>query len=354
MADTLSELAPVRAAIAARIAEFLAEQRQLLAPVSGDVVTLLDSLDRFMAGGKRLRALFLVCGWRAAGGADLPGVVTAAAALEFLQAGALIHDDVMDRSDVRRGHPAVHRSHADGHAESGWAGSSQEFGDAAAILLGDLCLCWADQLFAAAELPAAALTRGRPVFDVMRTELMAGQYLDVLAQARRNDSVDVALHVATFKSAKYTIERPLHLGAALGGADPELVAGLRRYGLSLGRAFQLRDDLLGVFGDPAVTGKPSGDDLREGKRTALIALALAALAEPERTELAQGLDDTPDAGQVARMTDLVAGTPARAQVEHLIAADAADAAAALAELPVSAPVRAILAGLITAATDRVA
>lgn len=349
------EVDQVRDRVGKRVNEFLAAQRPLLDEVSPDVGSLVDPLGAFMAGGKKLRAMFLYWGWRAAGGSYCDEVIGAASAMEFLQACALIHDDVMDRSDSRRGRPAMHRQFAASHAGAGWAGDPGDFGAAAAILLGDLCLSWADELLLACGLPPAALERGKPVYDVMRTELMAGQYLDILEQVRRNTAVEPALQVARFKSAKYTIERPLHLGAALAGGDPELITALRDYGLSLGIAFQLRDDLLGVYGDPGETGKPAGDDLREGKRTVLVAFALAELGATDRAELAAGLEAvTTDPQRIERMRALLDSTAARQRVEELIADYAAKASAALTSSGADPQSVQVLSQLITAATSRVA
>lgn len=345
----------VRDRVGKRVNEYLATQRPLLDDISPDVGILVDSIADFMAGGKRLRAMFLYWGWRAAGGPDTEDVVSAAAAMEFLQACALVHDDVMDRSDSRRGRPAMHRQFAALHNSAAWAGDPDDFGSAAAILIGDLCLSWADQLLLAGGLDAEALGRGKPVYDVMRTELMAGQYLDMLEQVRRNSEVEPALQVARFKSAKYTIERPLHLGAAMAGADADLTAALREYGLSLGVAFQLRDDLLGVYGDPSETGKPSGDDLREGKRTVLIALAMQSLDAGTRDELSFGLDRAAyDPAGVDRVRHLIDSTDARRRVEDMIEQYAARARAALSRADADGEAIAVLDALIDAATRRVA
>ena len=185
----------------------------------------------------------------------------------------------MDGSDTRRGQPAAHRRFAALHRAEGWHGDPEAFGSGAAILLGDLALSWSDEMLGSAALPADRLAAGDRVFADMRSELMGGQYLDLLEQARGGGSVERALRVARYKSAKYTIEKPLHLGAALAGAGQDVLDGYSGYGLPLGEAFQLRDDVLGVFGDPAETGKPAGDDLREGKRTALVAMALEAATD---------------------------------------------------------------------------
>ena len=231
-----------------------------------------------LGGGKRIRPTFAWWGWRGAGGSvDAPealSVLRAVSALELIQACALVHDDLMDASALRRGRPTVHVAFARRHADAGWHGRPARFGAAAAILLGDLAMVWADDMFHTCGLPQETLVRAGVPWRAMRTELLGGQYLDVLHQATRDASQAAALRIDRYKTAAYTVERPLHLGAALAGAGPELVDGYRRFGADIGIAFQLRDDLLGVFGDPAVTGKPAGDDLREGKRTLLLAIAL--------------------------------------------------------------------------------
>jgi geranylgeranyl diphosphate synthase type I len=268
-------LADIRPQIQASLDEFLAQQKPILQAIGAETLPLWDSAKTLLNGGKRLRPLFCFWGWSAAFGEmnHRDAVITAASSLEFLQACALVHDDVMDGSDTRRGLPAAHRQFASLHRGSQWLGIPDRFGEGAAILLGDLCLSWADQLLLTSGLPTANLNAAKSVYNEMRTELMAGQYLDLLEQARGGGSVERALRVVRYKSAKYTIERPLHIGAALALAPQEVFDAYSGYGLPLGEAFQLRDDILGVFGDPKVTGKPAGDDLREGKRTVLIAIA---------------------------------------------------------------------------------
>lgn len=250
--------------------------------VSTDTLPLVESLNGLLQGGKRLRAAFAYWGYRATGRIDSDAIVRAASSLEFLQACALIHDDVMDNSDTRRGKPASHKQFESLHKNSSWHADSAKFGEGAAILIGDLALSWADELLYVSGLEPDELHRAKTVYDIMRTELMAGQYLDLLEQARRNTTEPRALTVIRYKSAKYTIERPLHMGAAIANAQPALMDALSAYGLALGEAFQLRDDVLGVFGDAAVTGKPSGDDLRERKQTVLVARAIAALDSADR------------------------------------------------------------------------
>jgi geranylgeranyl diphosphate synthase type I len=229
-----------------------------------------------LAGGKRIRPTFAWWGWRAAGGADrADAVVRALVALELLQCCALVHDDVMDRSPTRRGRPSVHEVYAARHRRERWAGSARQYGDSAAVLVGDLALAWADDALVTAGLPADALQRAWEPWQAMRTEMIMGQHLDLLAVARRDESLEHAVRVAALKTAAYTVERPLHLGAALAGAGADVVGCLREFGHDIGVAFQLRDDLIGAFGDSAVTGKPVGEDIREGKRTPLMAIALS-------------------------------------------------------------------------------
>ncbi len=333
--------------------EFLAGESQALDRVGPELAPLARAaLDFLLDGGKRLRPAFCYWGWRGAGGRDDEAVVAAAASLELLHACALIHDDVMDRSDTRRGRAAVHRRFAGLHRAQRWHGDPEAFGQAAAILLGDLCLVWADKLLAGSGLPASTLHDGQAVYDEMRVELMSGQYLDVVSQADGDGSVERALRVARFKSGKYTIERPLHLGGTLAGGDADLLAVYSAYGLPLGEAFQLRDDVLGVFGDPAETGKPAGDDLREGKRTALVALAFARATSAQADALHRHLGDPQlDADGVTVLREVITATGALDEVETLIGRRTDEALAALAR-GVAADAAQTLAELATAATRR--
>ncbi|GAA4500314.1 polyprenyl synthetase family protein [Actinoallomurus oryzae] len=335
---------------------FVDHQRPLLGAVSAELMPLMAALDALLSGGKRLRPAFCYWGWQGSGGGDLPEFFTAAASLELLQAGALIHDDVMDGSDTRRGMPAVHRRFEALHAESGWRGSAQGFGAGAAILLGNVCLTWCDEMYQGSGLPDEALTRGRPLFNRMRTEVMCGQYLDLLGQARGplpdgHAMVEAALRVIRFKSAKYTVERPLQLGAAL--ADSPSVEALSAYGMPVGIAFQLRDDVLGVYGDPAETGKPAGDDLREGKRTVLVALALerASAAQAATVERLLG-DPELDTAGVETLREIIVSTGALDACEKMIDRYAAEASAALVAAPLTSDARDALSELTVAATAR--
>ena len=267
--------------------------------------------DLVLRGGKRLRARFVLLGWRGAGAGHTPGVVGAAAVVELLHACALIHDDVMDGSATRRGGPAVHQAFAQHHRQSAWHGSSASFGVSAAITAGDLCLVWADQLLRTCGLPTEVVSRGRFIYDDMRALTMHGQYLDLLTQASGEPSVAAALEVARAKTAACTTTGPLRFGGALAGASDELLAGYGAYGDALGVAFQLRDDLLGAFGDPAATGKPSGDDLRDGKRTVLLAEA------SRRAELTELISEGTDAA-VAELRAILIRSGARDAVEQRI------------------------------------
>jgi geranylgeranyl diphosphate synthase type I len=340
------------------VEEFLAGQGDVLDAVSTDCAPLVEYVADLMRGGKRLRPAFCYWGWRGAGAPDGEGIVRASAALEFFQAAALIHDDVMDNSDTRRGAPAVHRRFATLHRGGRWTGDGERFGLAGAVLAGDLCLVWCDELFTDSGLDVQALTRGRGVFDRMRTELMGGQYLDMLEQAvasrRPEGSLERAQRVIRYKSAKYTIEHPLLLGGRLAGANEELLRGYSAFGLPLGEAFQLRDDVLGVFGDPSETGKPAGDDLREGKRTVLVAKALA-VTTPAQTALVTRLLGDPglDAGGVAALREILVDTGALSSVEHRIERLVDEAFAALARTDLTETARGVLEHLAYAATARI-
>jgi geranylgeranyl diphosphate synthase type I len=333
--------------------DFIAGQRYILDGVSDDLDPLAEAVSDLLGGGKRLRPAFCWWGYRGAGGIDGEDALKAAAALEFLQACALIHDDVMDGSDTRRGMPSAHHRFAMLHRGSEWLGSPEAFGVGAAILLGDLCLSWADELLLTSGVPAERLDAAKRVYDEMRTELMAGQYLDLLEQARGGGSVERAMRVVRFKSAKYTIERPLHMGAALAGADASITAAYTGYGLPLGEAFQLRDDVLGVFGDPTETGKPAGDDLREGKRTVLIATAMDRATPAQAAQIRRHLGDPGlDAAGVALLREVISDTGALSHAEGLIESLTDQAIASLDSVELQSPARDVLTSLAYAATRR--
>ncbi|MGN6522440.1 MAG: polyprenyl synthetase family protein [Actinomycetes bacterium] len=337
--------------------DFLSRQADLLDEVGVELAPLMDAAVDLLRGGKRLRPAFCYWGWRGAGGQDSEEILVAASALELFQAAALIHDDVMDGSDTRRGMPAAHRRFASLHRGNGWIGDGEDFGVAGAILLGDLCLSWSDEMLSRCGLPAERLGAGRLVFDRMRTELMGGQYLDMLEQARGHESgggsVERARRVICFKSAKYTIEEPLLLGGTLAGASQELLAAYSAYGLPLGEAFQLRDDVLGVYGDPAETGKPAGDDLREGKRTVLVALALDNATPAQAAVVRRHLGDSHlSAEGVETLRTVLVDTGALDEVERRIEHCSQQAVAALDAARLPAEADEARRGLIVAATAR--
>lgn len=304
-------LAGIARRIEARIGDVLDTELARWSAVDADLAEPFSALrDLVLAGGKRLRPAF--CHWAfvgAGGGADDPAVVDAGAALELLHTFALVHDDIMDGSATRRNTDTIHVLFESVHALDGWRGEARRFGEGVAILVGDLAFVYADQLLAGAP-PAA-----HQVFTELRIEVNVGQYLDLLGTARGQASEVTARRISRFKSGKYTVERPLHLGAALAGRLDELAAPLSGYGLPLGEAFQLRDDLLGVFGDEEVTGKPVGEDLREGKPTLLYAMAVEQASEADAAVLARyGAADL-DEDEVAALQDVLLSSGAVETVE---------------------------------------
>nr|WP_228000978.1 polyprenyl synthetase family protein [Nocardia australiensis] len=267
------------AAVETSLTAFFRTRRPTVEPLGAIFVQAADTLEQFvLRGGKRTRPAFAWTGWLGAGGdpaaPEAAAVLNACAALELVQACALIHDDIIDSSRTRRRFPTVHVDFEQRHRDRGWAGDAEHYGTSVAILVGDLALAWADDMVHASGLDPAAIARFAQVWALMRTEVLGGQLLDINGEAGGDESVDAALRINRYKTAAYTVERPLHLGAVIADADPGLIEAYRTFGTDIGVAFQLRDDLLGVFGDPQVTGKPSGDDLREGKRTVLVAEAL--------------------------------------------------------------------------------
>lgn len=281
-------------AVVERLRQILSERRRDSAYIGTEYAELTTALEEFvLRGGKRLRPLFAYWGWRAVADEDRASddhALRLFSALELLHACALVHDDIIDASATRRGLPTVHRHFTERHRDSDWHGSSEQFGLSSAILLGDLSLVWADDIVATADLPVDAHRRVQQVWANIRTEVLGGQFLDIVAEASRADSVASAMNVNTFKTASYTVSRPLQLGAAAAADRPDVQDLFHQVGTDLGVAFQLRDDVLGVFGDPAITGKPSGDDLRSGKRTVLLAEAieLAERSDPPAAKLLRG------------------------------------------------------------------
>ena len=354
---------------------FLSEHESRLAAIAPELTAFTGHARELLSGGKRFRAQFCYWGWKAFSGAPesidpmpvpdsaeaLRPVALAATALEVFHAAALVHDDLIDNSDTRRGSPSAHRHLESVHLQSGWLGDGARFGRSAAVLLGDLLLGWSDELLdrGIAGLPdRRAGLAARAEFNRMRTEVTAGQYLDVLEEHAWNtvadrDSLSRAHRVIVYKSAKYSIESPLAIGAALAGAPDAQVDALRAFGLPLGIAFQLRDDLLGVFGDPERTGKPAGDDLREGKRTVLIALARTALPASSRRLIDELLGDPGlDEEQVMMIRTALVESGAVAKVEQSIEHNLAAARDALQRAPIGSEARATLSRLAEAAARR--
>jgi geranylgeranyl diphosphate synthase type I len=353
MASDQAGLTKIRAEVARALDEFLTRQRAGLAAIGDDMLPWIDTMTGLLGGGKRLRPAFCYWGWRAAGGPDCPQIYTAAAALELLHASALVHDDVMDASDTRRGRPAVHRQFASRLAQAGFGDGADAFGAGAAILIGDVLLSWTDELYHSSGLPPEVLQRGQPVLDAMRTEVAAGQYLDLVNQVTRTDSVESAMRVVRYKTAKYTIERPLHLGAAMAGAGEAVAAVCTDYGIPLGTAFQLRDDILGIFGDPAITGKPVTGDISEGKRTVLMALATERANSAQLRVLDRYVGDRrlTEAG-AAEVRAVITDTGALDECETLIDASVKEATAALDGALITEEAREALTELAVLSTAR--
>jgi geranylgeranyl diphosphate synthase type I len=323
----------------------------------GATATVLAAIRDFVLGdGKRVRPKFCYWGWRAAGGdADEEEVFVVGAALELFHAFALIHDDIMDCSDVRRGAPTVHRVFAAMHPSLGGRGDADGFGVNAALLCGDLCAAWSDQLLAECTLPAPQVRAAQRLFAAMRAEAIAGQYLDLMGQTTGLSgwSVERALQVTRLKTARYTVTRPLQIGATLGGGSPALLSFLAAFGDPLGEAYQLRDDILGVFGHSWATGKSTMDDLRAAKPTVLLALTFArADAAQGRTLRALVGDPGLDEAAAAQIADIIRASGALAATEALIEERAGAASAALADLPVPEDVRSELASLADRAVVR--
>lgn len=329
----------LRERVDAALRRFLERQRDVLARKDPAAVEPLDELVRVIgAGGKRLRPCFCYWGYRAAGVKDGPPIVEAAASLELLHTFAVIHDDVMDRSPLRRGQPSTHRTLARGRDE--------HFGISAAILVGDLALTLADELFCESGFPPAALLDGFRWYNRMRAEVVAGQYLDLLAAAGRETDDPTSLRIAALKSGGYTVEKPLLIGGALAGAPVALLGALGRYGAPLGQAFQLRDDVLGAFGEPAVTGKDAEGDLREGKRTFLVSRARALATTEDRGFLDEHLGRADlSADDAERIRAILRSSGALAATLALIDELRARAVRALEDASLPGPVAAVLAEL---------
>jgi geranylgeranyl diphosphate synthase type I len=319
-----------------RLESLLAVERERWAKVDADLVPPIDEIARLvLAGGKRLRPAFCFWGFVGAGGDPADElVIDAGAAFELLHAFALFHDDVMDGSLTRRGEPTTNAKFEASHGADKLAGESRRFGDGVAILVGDLAYVYSDQLMRNASPQAWT------IWNELRIELNFGQYLDMLGSAMNERRREKAERICRYKSGKYTIERPLHLGALLAAPTrDDLIPVLSTYGLPLGDAFQMRDDVLGAFGDTAITGKPVGDDLREGKPTPLMAIATARAnaAQLKELQLVGNQDLTPE--QIARVQQVIRETGALDELETVITRLTDEAIAVVQHVPFTQAVR---------------
>lgn len=313
-----------------------------------------DTLLAFVDGGKCLRSTFMYLGWLC-GGQPSTSALTAASSLELIHAFALLQDDVMDNSPSRRGRPTAHVQLAQWHGRRGLAGSSRRFGESAAVLLGDLCLIWADRVLRDSGIEAEQLDRAWPHYDAMRTELATGQFADLALDIRTSPSLDSVLRVARMKSGNYTVRRPLEIGAAMAGRDDHTLSRLGEYGVAVGEAFQLRDDILGIFGSPRTTGKPNGGDLIERKATAVLVTAHEMADASTREQFGELIDSAHlDDADLERWRNLIVGTGAVHRIEGLIADRVHAASRALEDSGIDPLVTAALLEMASVCTRRVA
>jgi geranylgeranyl diphosphate synthase type I len=334
----------LRARVDEALEEFLAEEAGQVTALHDGLGPVVDQLRITVAGGKRMRAAFCYWGWRAAGQPDTDAMIRAAAAVELAHAAAIVHDDIIDSSPVRRGMPSAHIALRKAAGNDG--------GTALAILVGDMLMVWAAHLFSSCGLPQTYLGRARRLWITFARELVAGECLEILSGAG-TARVHRAMEIIRLKTAKYTVERPLHIGGTLGGASPQLLAAFTEYGLPLGEAFQLRDDLLGVFGDPDRTGKSNLDDLRAGKPTVLLALTLSGANPAEREELDRLLDKPGlDTSGLRIIQEIMQRVGAREQVEAMIGERAAAARTALERIRMPSDVAEALTQLVSATVAR--
>lgn len=339
-------MAAVNEVLSSHVSGHGTDMKKLSVEVTPLTATISDTAER----GKRIRAQF--CMWGAfgvTGNSVVGGVAEIAAAIELFHLAALIHDDLMDGSDTRRGLPTVHRRFADEHARRQRLGDPDNHGSAAAILVGDMCLSWADDLAAMAtdSLDSSGRRRVRAMWSQMRDEAYAGQYLDMLSQTEPTTSRRRTDLILRLKSAKYTISHPLRLGGTIADAGDELLGLYDQIGLTAGAAFQLRDDLLGVFGDPKITGKPAIDDIREGKRTLLMAVAESRASHRQKQILRNSLGN-PEIGHadLEAVRSVLTATGADTAVEDKISELTDRALHTVAYMPVDDLTRTALTHLI--------
>ncbi|MFH8715771.1 polyprenyl synthetase family protein [Streptomyces zaomyceticus] len=338
-----------RARVDEVLRRFVADEADLLAAVDPALGPVAEQVEAAVAVGKRLRAAFCYWGWRAARQLDSDALVRAAASMELVHAAAVVHDDLIDDSPLRHGRPTAHV------ALVGSVRHHPRPADAArslAMLVGDLLMSLAGQLFATSGLPAAYLGRARPLWAALARDLVAGECLEILHTGTGPDTA-ASLKVIRYKTAKYTVEQPLLIGGALAGASERLREGYSAYGLPLGEAFQLRDDLLGLFGDTRQTGKANSDDVRGHRPTALLAETwrIAGPDERERLRGLLGRHDLDEEGlEAVREVMRRLGAPDR--VESMIAARVDEALGALLEWDAPAPAAAALTALAHSAAVR--
>ncbi len=307
-----AQLTQTAAKVQVRLGEILAAERLHWAELDPSLDEPLAALsDLLLANGKRIRPAYCYWGWVLGGGDPHDDTVwDAGCALETLHAFALVHDDFMDASPMRRGAPSVWKRFTQRHSDSRWHGDSRRFGDAIAVLVGDMAMVLADRGL------GTAAAEARTVWDTLRSELNMGQYLDIVCSARGSVTEDEARRIVEHKTARYTVVRPLQLGAALVG-QAALSGPLEQHGLPVGVAFQLRDDVLGAFGDADSTGKPVGDDLRQGKPTLLMSYARMSASRPQQALLNMAGTEMDDEA-LASLQQVIVDTGALARVERTI------------------------------------
>ena len=343
----------LRRAVLAEVAEFVSAR---CADTLGEcgVDAAGEILMEFVKGGKCLRSTFMYLGWLCGAPAS-NAALSATASLELLQAFALLQDDVMDDSPSRRGRPAAHIQFAGWHTQRGLSGSSRRFGESAAVLLGDLCLIWAEQMLRDSGLKNHQLQRAWPRYDAMRTELAVGQFEDLAIDIRKLPTMESVLNVARMKSGNYTVRRPLEIGAAMAGCAAHTLARLGEYGSALGEAFQLRDDILGIFGSPATTGKPNGGDLLERKATSVMVAAHQMADASTRQQFSELINsDQLNEADLDHWRSLIFATGAVQRIEELIADRVEIAQKALDSSGIDGLVRAALADMAGVCTRRAA
>ena len=340
----------VRAAALDHVADFIgAECIPQLHRTGIDIAP--EVLTGLLDGGKCLRSTFMYLGWLCGARPDA-AALRAAAGLELLHAFALLQDDVMDDSPLRRGRPAAHVQFGDWHRRNGLSGSHERFGAALAVLLSDLCLVWAEQMMRESGVAPAALTRAWPHYDAMRVELAVGQFADVANDAGAMPTLETVLDVARRKSGNYTVRRPLEIGAAMSGRD-DLLGALGGYGEALGEAFQLRDDILGVFGSPDLTGKPAGGDLAERKATSVVVVAQRMADKDTRRRFTELMDaEDLSAADIAHWRNLIHATGAVDWIEEMIVDRARAATDHISRIRIDEPVRCALVEMAAVCTAR--